>query len=82
MWMVLTKIPAAMAEVMTPEYYNYVYFIEDETPAGIAVAMQTALERSEQELAGFGATARMFVEREKNYRYMTERIKQFLSAHI
>ena len=63
---------------MPPEYYNYVYFIEDETPAGIAAAMQTALERSEQELADFGAAARMFVEREKNYRYMTERILTFL----
>ena len=63
---------------MPPEYYNYVYFIEDETPAGIAAAMQTALERSEQELADFGAAARNFVMSEKNYRYMTKQILTFL----
>ena len=67
---------------MPPEYYNYVYFIEDETPAGIAAALQTALERPSQELAQFGAAARNFVMNEKNYRYMTERIKRFLSECI
>ena len=67
---------------MPPEYYNYVYFIEDETPDGIAAAIKNTLDRTEQERADFGAQARTFVEREKNYRYMTEQVRRFLSEHI
>ena len=67
---------------MPPEYYNYVYFIEDETPDCIAAAIKNTLDRTEQELADFGAQARTFVEREKNYRYMTEQVRRFLSEHI
>lgn len=67
---------------MPPEYYDYVYFIEDETPSGIAAAVKATFDRTEQELADFGTQARMFVEREKNYRYMTGQIQRFLAEHI
>lgn len=64
---------------MPPEYYDYVHFIEDETPVGLAGAMEKVLCTDAAALDAFGERARIFAKEKKNYLTMTERIVKFLS---
>lgn len=67
---------------MPPEYYDYVYFIEDETPCGITAALESALHQDEAVLEQFGSAAAAFAREEKNYRVMTAAIQHFLRERI
>ena len=67
---------------MPTEYYDYFYFIEDETPEGLAAAMQKTLMLPETELEAFGTQARQFASESKNYNAMTQKILAFLQNTI
>ncbi len=63
---------------MPTEYYDYFYFIDDESVTGISRALTTTLERSEKELADKGLSAQTFAQTQKNYRAMTKPVLEFL----
>ena len=56
-----TKLPG-----MPPEYHPHVYFIEDETPAGVAGALKSVLAQSDEELFAKGLAARDFILNNRN----------------
>lgn len=62
---------------MPTEYYDYFYFIDDETPEGISHALEKTLA-NEYELIDMGIKAKDFAKREKNYSSMTKKIYEFL----
>lgn len=63
---------------MPTEYYDYFFFIDDETPAGIAKAITDAFTLSEEERTQLGQTAKKFAAQQKNYKAMTKKILHFL----
>lgn len=70
---------------MPEEYYPYFYFVEDETPEGLAKAIQEALILPDEALQQQGTMALNFAVREKSYITMSGSIlaflkKQFLKA--
>lgn len=67
---------------MPPEYYDYFYFIEDETPEGIAASMGSILEMSPEELSNKGASALQFAKQQKNYLAMTKDVLAFLLDNL
>lgn len=67
---------------MPEEYYPYFYFIDDETPTGIASAMKNALALSDTERAEMGRQAQSFAKDKKNYSFMAKQILDFLSANL
>lgn len=56
-----TRLPG-----MPKEYYPYVDFIEEESPAGIAAALKKVLSHSDEELFRKGIAARDFVLKGRN----------------
>ena len=48
------------------EYRPYLYFIQEETPGGIATALRQVLSRSDEELFEKGCRARRFVLEQRN----------------
>lgn len=56
-----TKLPG-----MPPEYYPYVFLIEDESVEGYSNALEKALFHTNEELDSLGAKAKRFVLEEKN----------------
>lgn len=79
-----SKTPVLTTRVggMPTEYYDSFYFIEDETPSGIAKAIESTLSSSEKELSEMGERAYTFATREKNYKKQCERIVDFLNGVI
>lgn len=67
---------------MPEEYYPYFYFIDDETPQGIAKAIEDVLALSEETLAEKGRAAKQFAITEKNYLSQTKDILDFLSGEL
>ena len=67
---------------MPIEYYNYFYFIDDETEAGIANAISRVLESDNEQLSDFGNKAREFAVKEKNYKSQCHRLLNFLNDQI
>lgn len=67
---------------MPTEYYDYFYFIENETPEGLATAMQQVLVLPEAELEAFGMQALQFAIESKNYHAMTKKILSFLQETV
>ena len=63
---------------MPKEYYDYLFFIEDETVSGLKDTLKTVINLDSKELTKKGKMAREFAITEKNYRVMTKRIVQFL----
>ena len=63
---------------MPEEYYDYFYFIDNESPEGIAKSLEEALSKSENELSEFGERAKSFAVEEKNYKKQCEKIVTFL----
>ena len=63
---------------MPTEYYDYFCFIEDETPEGIARAMETAFALSPEKRTELGQRAKEFAARDKNYKEMTRKLLDFL----
>ena len=67
---------------MPTEYYDYFRFIDDETPAGIAKAVEDAFALSDAERTQLGECAKEFAAREKNYKAMTQKVLDFLKSQI
>lgn len=67
---------------MPTEYYDYFYFIENETPDGLATAMRKVLALPNTELDAFGTRALQFASNSKNYQAMTKKILSFLQNVI
>lgn len=63
---------------MPQEYYDYFYFIDDETVSGIAQAIDTVMMKAD-ELMEKGRMAREFAIQQKNYVTMTAKIAYFLN---
>lgn len=68
-----TRLPG-----MPPEYYDYVYFIDDESEDGIQKAIATAIEIPADELYKFGALAKGFILNEKNNIKQAKKMLSFL----
>ena len=67
---------------MPEEYYPYFYFIDDETPQGIAKVIEDVLVLSKEALAEKGRAAKQFAIAEKNYLSQTKDILDFLSGEL
>ncbi|HOI99886.1 MAG TPA: glycosyltransferase [Rectinema sp.] len=63
------------------EYYKYMFVIEDETPEGIAEAIDRTLSLSSEFLYSFGVKAKEFVCSKKNNIVQGEKVVDFLSKH-
>ncbi|MBR7117518.1 MAG: glycosyltransferase [Clostridia bacterium] len=70
-----TRLPG-----MPPEYYDYVYFIDDESEDGVLEALKTVTERSQDELHTLGARAKEFVLREKSNLRQAKKLYDFLKG--
>ena len=68
-----TRLPG-----MPKEYYPYVNFIDEETPAGIARALEVVFSRTKEDLDHQGQTARDFVLKERNNRVQAGKILEML----
>ena len=55
-----TRLPG-----MPAEYYDYVYFIDDESEDGMVEAFNKILDKSPEELHSFGTSAKQFIISEK-----------------
>ncbi len=80
----ISGTPVLMTKVggMPTEYYDYVYFIEDESVEGIADYLQRIYGKSVDDLKHKGASAKAFAEKEKNYLSMTRKILHFMQNRI
>ncbi len=67
---------------MPVEYYDYFRFIDDETPSGLAKAMEDALTASDEECMKLGQRAQTFAKETKNYYTMTERVMAFFMRNL
>ena len=63
---------------MPGEYYPHVYFIDEESADGIAAALKTVLDRSDEELFQKGQEARAFVLDGRNNVVQAKRILEML----
>lgn len=62
-----------------PEEYNdYVYFIDDESPRGIANRIEQICSQSQSELDDFGSKARQFILDNKNGKVQVGKIHQLI----
>ena len=68
-----TRLPG-----MPKEYYPYVNFIDDESPRGIARALEAVFSRTEADLGRQGQAARDFVLKERNNRVQAGKILEML----
>lgn len=67
---------------MPEEYYEYLYFITNESQDGIAQAIKAVMEKSVEELHNKGAKARKFATEQKSYFKMAKETAIFLNAQI
>ncbi|WP_027097183.1 glycosyltransferase [Clostridium paraputrificum] len=67
---------------MPKEYYEYCYFIDDESPEGIAEAIKNTITLSGSLLREKGMDARDFTNNKKNHKSMTKKIVRFLNEQI
>ena len=65
---------------MPREYLPYVNLIEEETPQGIAKALQSVLSRSDEALLEQGAKARRFVLEQRNNLVQAKKILNMLAS--
>ena len=66
---------------MPQEYYNSLYFIDSESPEGIAQAIKKTFAEGEK-LFELGKKAEAFARDEKNYLVMTSKIITFLNERV
>ena len=64
---------------MPKEYYDYVYFIEDDTTTSLKKALEEIFLRSKQELKKFGKKAQNFICELKNKNVQTKKIVELNS---
>ena len=72
-----TRLPG-----MPKEYYAFVSFIEEETPAGIAAALKTVLAESDEVLFEKGKAARAFVLDSRNNVVQAEKLLYMLKKDV
>ena len=72
--MVTTKLPG-----MPLEYYDYVYFFEDESVEGMSNTLKILLQKNDNELRNFGKEAKEFVLNKKSNLIQANRIIEFLN---
>ncbi|MGI6530173.1 MAG: glycosyltransferase [Clostridia bacterium] len=72
-----TKLPG-----MPKEYYDYVYFFEDESEDGMLKALQHILVKSAEQLHDFGQRAKQFVMNEKTNKRQAQKLMEFISALV
>lgn len=65
---------------MPVDYYDYFYFIEDESVEGIAESIYRVFSLTKNDLERKGLSAKQFAKDEKNYKFMTEKIIKFLQT--
>lgn len=68
-----TRLPS-----MPAEYYNHVYFIDDESENGFCAAISSVCSKSSQELHDFGALAKEFVLKEKSNMIQAKKFYDFI----
>lgn len=71
----MTRLPG-----LPSDYRERVFFIEDETPDGVAAALERVLLQSDEALLAFGDEARRFVLSEKNHLAQTARLLDFFES--
>ena len=64
------------------DYYNYAYFIEDNSVDSIYVGMKNALDAGKQQLNSVGKSAKEFIEKEKNAEKQADKIYKFMLDFI
>lgn len=67
---------------MPTDYYDYFYFIVDESIEGIAMSIKNIVGLPKAVLEEQGKKSRFFAEKEKNYKSMSFKIFAFLEALI
>lgn len=76
-----TPVLTTVLPGMPKEYYPYVYFIQDETPEGIAQALTNVMTCSDEELFHKGMEGRNFVLSQKNNVAQSEKIINMLECN-
>lgn len=76
-----TPVLTTVLPGMPKEYYPYVYFIQDETPEGIAQALTNVMTCSDEELFHKGMEGRNFVLSQKNNVVQSEKIVNMLECN-
>ena len=69
-----TKLPG-----MPKEYYDFVYFFEDESENGMLETFKSILAKSPEEIHEFGIKARRFVLKQKNNVKQAKKFVDFLN---
>ena len=64
------------------DYYNYAFFIEDNSVDSIYVGMKNALNAGKQQLNSVGKSAKEFIEKEKNAEKQADKIYKFLLDRV
>lgn len=67
---------------MPKEYYDYLYFFDEESIEGIKYSLEKTISISDKQLKDHGLAARTFAVKNKNYHCMTSKIINFLSDSI
>jgi glycosyltransferase involved in cell wall biosynthesis len=70
-----TKLPS-----IPTEYFEYLYFFEDESEDGMAKRIESVLDIADQERFALGEKAKLFVRSKKNNTVQAERIISMLST--
>lgn len=65
---------------MLTEYYKYFFFIDDESPDGIAKAMADIFTQPKERRTHLGKCAKEFATQEKHYNVMSLKIMNFLES--
>ena len=76
-----TPVLTTVLPGMPKEYYPYVFFIQDETPEGIAQALTKVMTCSDEELFHKGMEGRNFVLSQKNNVVQSEKIINMLECN-
>lgn len=74
-----TPLLTAKLPGMPKEYYDYVYFFENETEEGITESLKNILSKNKDELYQKGYLAKKFVLKEKNNIVQAKRFLETLS---
>ena len=67
---------------MPEEYYKYFYFFEEESIEGIKYSLEKIINFTDKQLKDKGNAARDFAVKNKNYRYITRKIADFLADSV
>ena len=71
----MTRLPG-----LPSDYLDRVFFIEDESPDGVAEALERVFSQSDEALLAFGDEARRFVLCEKNHLAQASRLIDFFES--